>query len=56
MSRNTIFDYARMAARAEHKIIELLDRSLQNDLAEAASDTDLPQSARSRQGNTLRGD
>lgn len=55
VSKNTVFDYARMAARAEQKIIEMLDRSLQKDLAEAPIYADLPQSAQPRQGETLRG-
>ena len=55
VSKNTVFDYARMAARTEQKIIEMLDRSLHDDLAEAPIDADLPQSARPRQGDTLRG-
>ena len=55
MSKNTIFHYARKAAQAEQKIIELLDKSLQDDLAEAASDVDLQESARPRQGSQSSG-
>ena len=50
VSKKSISHYARKAARAEQKIIELLDRSLQDDLVEAPPDLDLQKTARSRQG------
>lgn len=55
MSKNTIFHYARKAAQAEQKIIELLDKSLRDDLVEAPADVDLQKPARPRQGSKSSG-
>ena len=51
MSKKTIFDYAKSAAQAEQRILELLDSALRDDFAEDRSDADLQDSARSRQGH-----
>ncbi len=55
MSKNTIFHYARKAAQAEQKIIELLDKSLRDDLVEARCEADLQKPARARQGSDSSG-
>jgi len=55
VSKSTIFDYARKAAEAEMRIIELLDKSLSDDLIETRSNEDLQKHARPRQGSDLRG-
>ena len=55
MSKRTIFDYARVAAQAELRILQLLDSSLRDDFAEARSNLDLQKTARSRQGQVSSG-
>ncbi len=50
MKKQSIFEYARSAAQAEQKILELLDGALKDDLAEEHSDADIQMSARTRQG------
>jgi|GEM_PF-1388571 len=56
MSRKTIFDYARAAAQAEQRIIEMMDSALREGLAEVdRSDVDLPRSAQPRQGHETSG-
>jgi len=50
VTKNSIFDYARVAARAEQRIVELLDKSLEDELPDSDPDADLQQSARPRQG------
>lgn len=55
MSKDTIVDFARNAAQAEQRIVDLLDKLSREDLADTRSEVDLPKSARPRQGETLRG-
>jgi hypothetical protein len=56
MSRKTIFDYARAAAQAEQRIIEMMDSALREGLAEVdRSYVDLPRSAQPRQGHETSG-
>lgn len=56
MSRKTIFDYAKTAAQAEIRILELLDGALRDDdLAENRSDVDLQKSAHPCQGKETSG-
>ncbi len=56
MSAKTIFDYARAAAQAEQRLIELLDTALQDGLeVEECSEADLRNSAQPRQGQESSG-
>jgi hypothetical protein len=55
VSRNGILNYARMAALAEERILELLDKSLRDDLAEPRSKVDLQKCAQPRQGSSSSG-
>jgi len=56
MSAKTIFDYARAAAQAEQRLIELLDTALQDDIeVEERSKADLRNSAQPRQGQESSG-
>ena len=55
LSRKSISRYARKATQIEQKVFELLEKSLHDDPAEARSVVDLPKSARTRQGENLRG-
>ena len=50
VSKFSLFEYARKASEIEQKIIDLLDRSFSDDLAENHSDMDLQESAHQRQG------
>lgn len=54
-TEHNIFDYARMAAQAEQRILDLLDKSLHDDLVDARLEMDLQESARSRQGSESSG-
>lgn len=54
MSKKSIFDYAKAAAQAELKIIELLDGALRDEFAHAPSE-DVQKSARPRQGQRSSG-
>jgi len=55
MSPDTIFDYAKVAAQAEQKLLELLDCPPHGDLAEESSDVDLRSNAQPRQGQDSSG-
>lgn len=55
MGNNTIFECIKVAVQAERRLIELLDKSLKDDLDDVRSDLDLPKSARPRRGEDLRG-
>ena len=55
MSKRTIFDYARLAAQAEQRILDLLDCALCDELAQDGSETDLRDSAQPRQGQDSSG-
>lgn len=50
MSKKTIFDYAKMAAQAEQRILELLDGALRDDFAAERSEKDLQTRAHPRRG------
>jgi hypothetical protein len=54
MGKMTIFDYARMAAVAEQRIIEFFDGALRGGLADRA-EKDLPDRAQARQGEESSG-
>jgi len=55
VGKTTIWEYARMAARAEERILELLDKSLHQDLAETRANHDVRTTARLRQGSRSSG-
>jgi hypothetical protein len=56
VSNNTIFNYARVAAQAEQRLLELLDGALRDDLAEEdSSEVDLRSNAQPRQGQDSSG-
>ena len=55
MSKKTIFDYARLGAQAEQRILDLLDNALHSELADDCSDEALQDSARPRQGQDSSG-
>ena len=55
MSTKTIFDYARLAAQAEQRILDLLDSALREEYAADRSDVDLHDSAQPRQGQDSSG-
>jgi len=50
MSSQTVFQYARLAAEAEQRILELLDSVLRDQPADERSEEDLQKSAPPRQG------
>jgi len=50
MSKITIFEYARRAAMAEQRILELLDHALHDDIASESSNMDLQKPAQTRRG------
>jgi hypothetical protein len=55
MSQKTIFHYARLAAQAEERILELLDNALRGQPARERSEADLRKSAQPRQGQDSSG-
>jgi len=55
MSRKNIFEYARLAAEAEKRILELLDAALQEEPARRRSERGLRKNARPRQGEDSSG-
>ncbi|MCL5104520.1 MAG: hypothetical protein M1133_10490 [Armatimonadetes bacterium] len=55
MSKKAMFEYAKTAALAEQRILELLDGALREDFADRRSKVDLQKSARPRQGHQSSG-
>jgi hypothetical protein len=55
MSKKTVFHYARLAAQAEQRILEMLDSALRDRPADERSAADLRKSARPRQGQDSSG-
>ncbi len=55
MSHKTVFHYARLAAQAEARILELLDNALQDKPRQVRSESDLRKIARPRRGQVSSG-
>lgn len=55
MSKKTIFEYAKSAALAEQRILELLDCALREDFTNRSSIVDRQKNARQRPGHQSSG-
>jgi len=55
MGHKTIFDYAKMAAQAEQRVLQLLDCALHDRVIEDRSAMDLRKTAQPRQGQESSG-